>query len=171
MTVSAKERAENHILLLNLLLNDLGTETILGTHFEIDKPPYDQIYPTTWQDFVDKAYIEIEKTGRRLCSLTGYGWLQALERTGRIEEVKAETYKVMAAIKKRLTDGRNKEALVYSSEIAAESRVPEGLVENILGCEFIRSELGKHAPKCERRYPRGFLLRIPINFGMDVDLK
>ena len=80
MTLSRTERSDNIELALKLMMGELGDHAINELFVEIDKPPYENIYPTTWKDLQDRYWIEGRNTmGRKRCQLTASGWLEEFE--------------------------------------------------------------------------------------------
>ena len=86
MSLSRSERFENIELALKLIMEKLGDSAIDELFVEIDKPPDEKIYPTTWQHLEDQYFIARRDTlGGRYRRLTASGWLEGLRITGLLE--------------------------------------------------------------------------------------
>ncbi|MBI4459821.1 MAG: hypothetical protein HY648_07160 [Acidobacteria bacterium] len=120
MTLSKTARLQNADLALQPMMEELGDRAffnrILGP---TDKPPYDKILPTTWQDLEDKYFIKPFLSAGRInrYMLTGWGWLKGLELTGALNETKEKAGKIKAAIRRELGD-RTRTKVVFSHSIA-----------------------------------------------------
>ena len=83
MSLSRMERSENIELALKLMMGELGEYGINEWSFELDKSPYENFYPTTWQYLEGQYFIDRRnRMGSRRYGLTGYGWLEGLRITG-----------------------------------------------------------------------------------------
>jgi hypothetical protein len=168
MTLSRTERSENIELALKLMMGELGEYGINQLLFEIDKPPYENIYPTTWQYLEDQYLIErLDTMGARHCELTGPGWLQGLRVIGTIEapDTREKVGKVMAELKRHV-EGREEKEFEYVEVIADEAEVPLGFVYNIIESGYIETVLNRKGAQWYPRAPRR-MVEIPVDFGLE----
>ena len=168
MTLSKTERSENIELALKLMMGELGDNAIDESWFEIDKPPYENIYSTTWQGLQDRYWIEGRNTmGRKRCQLTASGWLEGLRITGLLEagEMKQKVGKLMAELK-RFVEGRQDEAIVDIHGVVREAGVPFGFVFNIIESNYVDIVLGRKGAEWHPQ-ARGQLIKIPVDLGLE----
>ena len=168
MTLLKTERSENIELALQLMMGELGEHAINELFFEIDKPPYENIYPTTWQHLEAQYFIEPRDTfGARYRRLTGFRWLEGLRITGLLEaeETKQMVGKLMAELK-RSVEGREGEAIVDIHSIVREAGVPFGFVFNVIDSNYVDRVLGRKGAVWHPQ-ARGQLVKVPVDFGMD----
>jgi hypothetical protein len=169
MSLSRNERSENIELALKLMMEELGEHGINEWSFEIDKSPYENIYPTTWQYLEDQYFIERRnRMGSRRCGLTGYGWLEGLRITGTLETpgIKKKVGKVMAELK-RSVEGRQDEALVDANGIATGAGVPYGFLYNIIDSHYIENIIQRKGAAWHPQAPRQLIV-IPVDFGLEI---
>jgi hypothetical protein len=169
MSLSKNKRTENIELALRHMMGELGDNAINELFLEIDKPPYENIYPTTWQHLEDRYLIERRDTmGAIYCRLTGYGWLEGLRITGTLEslEMKERVGQVMAELKTHV-DGRQERELEYMDAIVAGAGVSYGFIYNIIESGYIERVLGRKGATWHYDAP-GRLIVIPVDFGMEL---
>ena len=170
MTLSKTERLEDADLALRLMMEELGDRAffnrILGP---TDKPPYDKILPTTWQDMEDKHFIKPFLSAGRInrYMLTGWGWLKGLELMGALNATKEEAGKVKAAIRRELGD-RTEIKRVSSHSIAEAADVTWDFVHNLLDSDFIQNVFGEIGVKFRRQSSNVYRIEIPVNFGHEL---
>lgn len=168
MSLSKTERLKNIELALQLMMGELGEHGINELSFEIDKPPYEDIYPTTWQHLEDEYLIErFDTMGVRHCGLTGHGWMEGFRVVGRLEteETKAKVGRAMAEMKKSV-EGRGEKAFENVESIAARAAVPRGFICNIIEGRYIETVLNRKGAEWVSD-GRGRMVEIPVDFGME----
>jgi hypothetical protein len=168
MSLSKTERSENIELTLKLMMEELGEHGINEVWLDIDKPPYENVYSTTWQCLQDRYWIEVRNTmGRKRCQLTASGWLEGLRITGLLEagEMKQKVGKLMAELK-RSVEGRQDEAIVDMFRIVTEADVPFGIVFNIIDRGYVDRVLGRKGAVWHPQ-ARGQLIKVPVDFGLE----
>lgn len=169
MTLSKAERSENIELALQLMMGELGEHAINELFFEIGKPPYENIYPTTWQHLEAQYFIEPRDTfGARYRRLTGLGWLEGLRITGLLEAEKTKQMvgKLMAELK-RSVDGRQDEGLVDIHRIVADAGVPFGFVFNVIDSDYVDRVLGRKGAVWHPQ-AHGQLIKVPVDLGLEI---
>jgi len=168
MSLSKTERSENIELALQLMMGKLGEYAINELWFEIDKPPYENMYSTTWKDLEDRYWIEGRNNmGRKRCQLTTSGWLEGLRITGLLEaeETKQMVGKLMAELK-RSVDGRRDEGLVDIHRIVTDAGIPFGFVFNVIDSNYVDRVLGRKGAVWHPQ-ARGQLIKVPVDLGLE----
>jgi hypothetical protein len=168
MTLSKTERSENIELALKLMMDELGDNAIDESWYEIDKPPYENIYSTTWQYLQDRYWIAGRNTmGSKRCQLTSSGWLEGLRITGLLEaeETKQMVGKLMAELK-RSVDGRQDEGLVDIHRIVTDAGVPFGFVFNVIDSNYVDRVLGRKGALWHPQ-AHGQLIKVPLDLGLE----
>ena len=169
MTLSKTERADNIELALKLMMGELGEYGINELWFEINKPPYENVYPTTWQHLEDQYLIErFDTMGARHCGLTGYGWLAGLRVTGTIQapEIQEKVGKVMAELRKHV-EGREEKEFEHVEAIADAAGVRSGFVYNMIASSYIETVLNRKGAQWHSRAPER-MIEIPVDFGLEI---
>lgn len=168
MSHSSDERRKNIELAFQLMMGELGEHGINELRFDIDEPPYEIIYPTTWQYLEDQYFTKRYDTmGERHCFLTGYGWMEGLRIAGSLEttEMKEKVGRVMAEIKK-LVEGRGEKAFEYVKAVAGGAVVSQGFAYNIIEGGYIETVLHRKGVEWASR-AQGLMIEIPVDFGME----
>jgi len=170
MTLSKAERLADADLALRLMIEELGERAFFRRVLSpTDRPPYEGILPTTWQDLEDRFLIErFMSAGRiRRYELTGSGWLRGLELTGALDATKEKAGTVMGAIKKQV-EGRRDRAVVYSNSIAEGAGLTVDFVHNLLDSDFIPIVFKQKGVKFDRCTGGVYQIVIPVNFGLEL---
>ena len=168
MTLSQRVRFEDAERALRLMMAELGDCWIRGHWFEVSRQPYDAVYPTTWGTLEGSGLVRAIRTiGHTRYELSPVGWLRGLELTDRMEDAKEKVGKIIAELKKAVK-GRSKEALVYSDSVASRAGVPHGFMCNAIESDFIGTVLRRKTVQVSALEKGGYLLKVPIDFGLDV---
>ena len=165
MTLSDDERSVNADLALRLMIEGVGDQEVARVLFPIDKPPYESIHRTTWQDLEDRQLIKpFPAAGPIRYVLTATGWLKGLEVSDAHEapEMKDKIARLMGELKKYVKD-RNEKGRAHSHIIAHDAGVPASFVHNILESNFIERVLKRKGVSYRVASP-GYSIEIPINF-------
>jgi len=134
MTLSQNHGAPNLPEALILLLGRLGERPIYIDEVVNDDLTVVHINRTTWQDLTNRQLV-MARVGIGCCryQLTGSGWLEAFKCTGQLDTPEfKERFGRLNAVLKRLVDGRKQEAFAQTQEVAAQARIPEGWLYNVL---------------------------------------
>ena len=168
MSHSREERLANRKLALEFLIKDLEDHPINRVSFLIGEPPYDVIYPTTWQDLIDEYFIKpVGTPAMQLCAFTGHGWLWALRMLGieQSPEILDQVGRLMAVLKGHVK-GRQQEEYELTANVAREAQVSEGFVYNIIESSYIDLILNRKGATWAHG-DNGHMVRIPVNFGSE----
>ena len=92
------------------------------------------IYRTTWQELTDRELVTA-RDGIGCCryQLTGSGWREALKITGQLDAPEfQERFGRLNTVLERLVNGRKEEGSAQTHIVAAQARVPESWLFNML---------------------------------------
>jgi len=140
MTKSRKDLDQNAIGALRIMFIELGSEWVKIKNFEPHKPEFAEIFPTTWDDLVDKGWVHpYERRLFPLYSLTGSGWIEALKAVGQwdTDELKKKAGDLSAALKKYV-DERKEDAQVTVTQVTTETGLEENWIRNAIESHLIR---------------------------------
>jgi len=168
MSLSRDERLENATLALRRMTEELGDRAFYEMLLEPTDPTLEGIHTTTFELLEDRGLVKPFRTNRLTrYELTARGWLKGIELLGRLEETKRRTEPVMAAMKD-CVKGRREFVFKDSGEIVSRAGVSAGFMTNILECDFITAVLKRKSVDSTRRRRPGYLLKIPIDFGLEL---
>src|SRR3989442_1174878 len=134
MTLSQNYRDANLPEALTLLLDRLGERPIYMDEVVNDDLTVAHIYPTTWQELTDRKLVTA-RTGIGCCryQLTGSGWREALKLTGQLDTPEfQERFGRLNGVLKILVNGRKEGGFAQTHIVAAQARIPEEWLYNIL---------------------------------------
>jgi hypothetical protein len=166
MTLSKEARLDNMHLALRLMMAELGEQAIDKGLFDPTQPPFDQVYPTTWQELNDRGLIETHHfIGAVNYELTGEGWLQGLISTRRVQDPTfVRRLEQLSAAMKAQVKGRHYDAFVYIDSLAAAAGLSVDFVFNAVESHLLRRHFRRKDAGWEYA---GRLIRIPLDFGME----
>jgi len=167
MTISKTKQLENLDLAFRLILVELGGRAIFEAFFDPRSDSFADILATTWKELCDQRWLEERDLyGCPHYRLTGTGWMEALWRTGagKKTELQERSGGLAGALKGHVK-GRNQDAIVELSKLAEESGLSPGWVFNAIESNLIEAVHRKRGAQWE---DRGTLIRVPLNFGMDL---
>ncbi len=167
MTISQANQLENVDLALRLILVELGDRPIFATFFDPRSDSFKGILATTWKELCDQRWLEErELYGYAHYRLTGTGWMEALWRTGAGEkpELRESSGKLARALKAHV-EGRHEDVIVELSRLADESGLSPAWVFNAIESNLLEI---LHRNRGAQWEDRGTLVRIPLNFGIDL---
>ena len=172
MTKSRKNLDENAIAAVRIMFNELGSEWVKIKNFEPHKPEFAEISPTTWDDLVDAGFVHLYTSGFPLYSLTGAGWIAALNIAGKwnTEELREKTG-VLSSSLKRHVEGRQVDANVPVMQVVQESGLEENWIRNAIESHLIRELFHQIDAEWDPGDPdfNNHIL-IPRRFGHKLDL-
>jgi hypothetical protein len=119
---------------LALLLDRLGERPIYMDEVVNDDLTVAHIYRTTWQELTDRELVTA-RDGIGCCHyrLTGSGWREALRVTGRLDTAEfQEHFERLNTVLRTLVNGRKGDVFAQTHIVAAEARIPESWLFNIL---------------------------------------
>ena len=167
MTLSQNYCDANLSEALTLLLDRLGERPIYMDEVVNDDLTVAHIYRTTWQELTDRKLITA-RTGIGCCryQLTGSGWREALKLTGQLDTPEfQERFGRLNAVLKILVNGRKQGGFAQTHIVAAQARIPEEWLYNIL-----ESGLWEHE-QCRRGAALDdskTMVVVPIDFNMPL---
>jgi hypothetical protein len=164
MTLSKRERSENCLSAVALMLQQLGDNAIDECLFDPSAPIFQYIVPTTWSELRTDGLIEI-LTETQQYRFTGLGWLHALEWAGQLDDKSLEVRagRLFAAMKEYVK-GRQKPVVVKLVELSQKAGIPEGIAFNIIESNILESRYGRRGARWQ---DRGRLIAIPIDFSVE----
>ncbi len=166
MTLSKQQRMDDLEKALALILEQLGDRQLNRVLFNPGEPPFDEILPTSWPTLEEYGMIDITSYlgGASHFTLTGHGWLTAMQDGGRTEteQFNQNLGRLMAAFKAKVK-GRAQTAFAGVDEIAAASGLPAAFIWNIIESDAIT--VLKDRESAEWEGPGKNLIKIPIGFG------
>jgi len=122
------------------MFNELGSEWVKIKSFELHKPEFAEIFPTTWDDLVDNGWLHpYEGRLSPLYSLTGSGWIAALKLVGQwdSDELKKNAADLSATLK-RYVEKRKTDVQVTVAQVTTESGLEENWIRNAIESHLIR---------------------------------
>jgi hypothetical protein len=164
MTLSKKDRSENCLRAVRLMLQRLSDSAIDETLFDPADATFRDIIPTTWAELVrDGWIIEIPQTQQY--SFTGLGWLQAIKLAGQLDDdsLSMKAGRLFATMKD-CVKGRNKPVVVKLSELYQDAKVPQGVAFNIIESNIPEEHFGRRGAVWQQR---GRLVLIPVDFNVE----
>ena len=168
MSHSKEERQANVNLAIELLFERLGNQWIREVYFDSNDGALAALYPTTWLELTERYYFLTQEDDEpTLYQLTTAGWVEGLKRKQLLNhpDFLATVGELCSALK-RSVKGRSEDALVEFDEIVKETKLPKGLLCNIIDADIIDYELKRYGAKWRRSF-EGRLLDVPLNFGLE----
>jgi len=164
MSLSKDDRIADVERALALMLKELGPRAIDTMQFNPSEAPLNKIQTTTWLELKRQCYVEREQYfGGVMYTLTGAGWLAAIEATGELDDLKTKMAPLIAEMKGRVK-GRSEVAFDYLDSIASAANVPVDFAYNVIESDAVGNVYGRHGVRWEHR---GKLIRIPEDFGLE----
>jgi len=167
MTISQTDQVENIDLAFRLILVELGDKAISVTFFDPHSTSLKDVLATTWKELCDHRWLEeCEIYGHAHYRLTGSGWIEALWRDKAAErpELRDLAAKLAAALKERVK-GRREDVTVEVSRLAHENGLSPTWVFNAIESNLLEV---LHRRRGVQWVERGTLIKIPLNFGMEL---
>jgi hypothetical protein len=167
MTISKRDRVENHQVAFELMMRQLGDRAFDTTLFDAESLPFKEaILQTTWEELLRSGYVG--RIGQGQYRLTAKGWLAGLELSGagRSQEFLERVGRLWAAMKRHIK-GRAGSAVVELRQIAIESNEPEGWIFNVIDS---RASSSIDSARIGARWfenERGRLIQIPVDFSLE----
>jgi hypothetical protein len=130
MSLSNRDREENIVLALRLLMEDLGEPYEWQEH-DATTEKFSVVHPTTWDDLVEKGLVKRGTFDRYW--LTGDGWIEGLKVTGLFDDLnfRKKAGQLSEALKTRVKKtGRREGAYADRTELASETGLPEFFIYN-----------------------------------------
>ncbi len=167
MTISKTKQLENVDLAFHLILLALGGRAILESFFDQRSDSFKEILATTWKELCDQRWLEERDLyGYPHYRLTGPGWMEALWRTGAGEKTELREWSgTLARALKEHVKGRHQDTTVEVSKLAEESGLSPAWIFNAIESNLLETLHRKRGAQWE---DRGTLIRVPLNFGMDL---
>jgi hypothetical protein len=161
MTLSIMVRRKNLNEALVSLLNSLGEAPFTDLTFVPSH--YPDVLPTTWTEMTKCGLLEDEGMNIVAYRLTKYGYIRALQESGRSEdpEFREQLGKICKVLKGCL-NGRTDFGLISFHELVKESGVSEAFAQNALDADLIRHVLGRNGPGWDGDHA----VRVPHDFGI-----
>jgi hypothetical protein len=152
---------------LTLLLDRLGERPIYMDEVVNDDLAVAHIHRTTWQELTDRKLVTA-RTGIGCCryQLTGSGWREALKLTGQLDTPEfQERFGRLNAILKLLVNGRKDEAFAQTHIVAAQARIPEAWLYNMLESRIWEHEQRRRGAALDDSKT---VVVVPIDFNMPL---
>jgi hypothetical protein len=165
VSLSRTDRLADIQKALGLMLKALGPRAIDRLQFNPSEQPLNEIQNTTWLKLQRQYYVEPQHyLGGVLYTLTGAGWLAAIESLGELDDLKTRMAPLVAEMKGRVK-GRSEVAFTYLDSIAGSAGVTDDFAYNVIESDAISNVLGRHGVRWE--HP-GKMIRIPEDFGLEA---
>ncbi len=146
------------------MLKELWTSGIDRMQFNPSEAPLNDVQSTTWLELQRLYDVEPQPyLGGVFYTLTGAGWLAAMEVTGELDDLKTRMAPLVAEMKGRVK-GRGEVAFDYLESLAAAAGVPVDFAYNVIESDAVGNVLGRHGVRWEHR---GKMIRIPEDFGLE----
>ena len=165
MTLSPQTREEAVRQALTLLLQRVGDESFDVCPIFYSDAPFVQIPRTTWYELRDRGWVNpLRKTPHLGCTLSGSGWIQALEVTGRIDAHDfLDRLKRLTSTLKNVVKGRNADEYVKTRGVASAIGTSPQFVFNVIESRLIDHHFRIYGAEWS---DRPHVIRVPLNFGM-----
>src|SRR5262249_26295519 len=121
----------------------------------------------TWQELTDRGLVTAHM-GIGCCryQLTGSGWREALKCSGQLDTPEfQERFERLNAVLKGLLDARKEEAFAQTQVVAAQSRIPEGWLYNVLESRIWEQEQGRRGAALDDSKT---MVIVPIGFNVPL---
>lgn len=165
MSLSTDSRINLMKAALAMMLDQLGTKAINSDTFHTSEAPFASIPPAIWRE-LEGQYLTrpCDTFGDPQCQLTGSGWYQALEMTGRLTSpIFVEKVSKITATMKDAVKGRQQDGYLTIDQLASKAGLPEDLVYNVVESRLIGRLFRIHDAEWEEP---GLWIRIPLTFGL-----
>jgi hypothetical protein len=152
---------------LTLLLDRLGERPIYMDEVVNDDLTVARVCRTTWQELTDRELVTA-RTGIGCCryQLTGAGWLEALKLTGQLDKPEFQgRFERLNGVLKSLVKIGNEEVLEQTYRVAAQARIPEGWLYNVLESRIWEHEQCRRGAALDDSKT---MVVIPIDFNMPL---
>jgi hypothetical protein len=170
MTLSREERLENIDLAMRRLMELLEDHFIEDINFRRPSEDFDGIYETTWAELDSRYWIRpISSTleSNFYFRLTGYGWIEGLKRTNRIEAI-LDILPGLCAAAKEHVKGRTSDQAVNRHQLAEAAKLDSRLVGNIVESRLLQEQFPDREMSLSWWDPTSTdFVRIPLSFGME----
>ena len=167
VTISQTDQLRNIELAFRLILVELRDRAISETFFDAHSDSFKDVLGTTWKELCDQHWLEEREIyGRVHYRLTGSGWMEALwrDRAGERSELRDSATKLSSVLKAHVK-GRHEDVTVELSRLAHETGLSSAWVFNAIESNLLEV---LHRRRGVQWVDRGTLVRIPLNFGMEL---
>jgi hypothetical protein len=167
VTISQNDQLENIGLAFRLILVELGDRAISEMFFDPHAASFKDVLATTWKELCDQRWLEEREIyGHAHYRLTGSGWMESLFRGGEGErpELRDSASKLSTVLKAHVK-GRREDVTVELSRLAHESGLSPAWVSNAIESNLLET---LHRRRGVQWVDRGTLVKIPLNFGMEL---
>jgi hypothetical protein len=136
MSLSNKEREENIVLALGLMMRGLGEPYEWQEHYATAEK-FADVYRTTWDDLVERRLVKASTFDRY--SLTGDGWIAGLKVVGLFDDLnfREKAGKLSKALKARVKNGREW-GYADRTELASEAGLSEFFIYDAIDSYLLR---------------------------------
>jgi hypothetical protein len=168
MSISKAERQTDTVLAFQLMLQHVGDRKISECFFVSTEPPFSAIQLTTWTELEAGDFVR-PFLGSQHYSLTGRGWLRALEESGapRDKTFLRAAEKLLTSIKKHVKGGQGSVRMVTLQTLAQNSGLPENWIYNVVESNLIEAHFNRHGPTWVHGF-EGTAVHVPIRVGMEI---
>jgi hypothetical protein len=154
---------------LTLLLDRLGERPFYMDEVVNDDLTAGHIYRTTWQELTDRELVTA-RDGIGCCryQLTGSGWREALKLTGQLDAPEfQERFGRLNAFLNSLVNGRKEAGYAQTYIVAAQARIPEAWLFNVLESHIWEHEQRQRGAALDDSKT---MVVVPIDFNMPLQL-
>jgi hypothetical protein len=152
---------------LTLLLDRLGERPVYTDEVVNDDLTVAHIHRITWQELTDRELVRARyDIGCCRYQLTGSGWREALKLTGQFDTPDfQERFGRLNSVLKSLANGRKEEGLAQTHIVAAQARIPEAWLFNMLESCIWEHEQGRRGAALDDSKT---MVVVPIDFNMPL---
>ena len=168
MSLSLKQRRENAIVALRMIMENLDETPYEWQEHDATDVRYLAIQRTTWAELVRSGYVRASTFDRYL--LTGSGWIAGLKSTGQFAdpEFRNKAGRLCAALKLRVK-GRRQMGDADRTELATETGLSEHWIYNAIDSHLIAEMFDRKDACWAADDQMKTAIDIPIDFGYRIE--
>ena len=167
MSLSNRDREDNIVVALRLLMQDLGEPYEWQVH-DAGPEKFSDVHHTTWDELVERGLVK--RTFGRY-SLTGDGWIEGLKVTGLFDDLnfRKKAGQLSEALKARVKkNGRREWGYADRTELASETGLPEFFIYDAVDSHLLRAMFNTTDAEWAPNDQNKNSIDIPPRFGLPL---
>lgn len=165
MSLSKKDREENIVMALRLMMQELGEPYEWQEH-DSTTEKFAEVYRTTWEEMAERNLVKAHSFCRYW--LTGAGWIAGLKVTGQFHnpQFQEKAGRLSRALKAKVKGGRDWGS-ADRTELAGETGLSEFFIYDAIDSRLLRAMFNRIDAAWSEGDKMKNYVDIPPRFGLD----